>query len=333
MTLPLSPSAPASPCLRLRLPSRADRRRPRTGRARRRGGAAPGRHPAADPQRELRLRGRAGGHRHRPAEQVQRGVRGPSLLRRPAEHRPRRDAGRRARQGRLRRRARQRPALLRLARQPRRLSRLRRPRRHGAGHVAADGRPPHARLGRLGDRQVVPRRAVRRPRRHRPHRLRRGARPRPQGTPEDHLLWRYGRAAHHRLRRLRRDRPRGRRGPRRRHRAHRRADRRRRPPLARPARRRHLHHHPQDAARPPRRDADVPRHACQGRRQGRLPRPPGRPAQPHHRRHRGRPARGRPHPPSGTTRTPSSPTPRRSPRRCWPAASTWSPAVRTTTWC
>ena len=68
--------------------------------------------------------------------------------------------------------------------------------------------------------------------RHRPDRLRRGARPRPGRVAQDHLLRRHGDPAHHRLRAVRRDRARGRRDPRRRHRAHRRPGRGRRAPDA-----------------------------------------------------------------------------------------------------
>ena len=47
--------------------------------------------------------------------------------------------------------------------QPRRLPGLPAARRHGHGDGAADGRAPHPRLAGLGDRQVVPRGAVRGP--------------------------------------------------------------------------------------------------------------------------------------------------------------------------
>ena len=174
MTLPLSTSNP----LRLSRPPRADRRRPRTRRA-----IGAEERLQADTLRLIPSENyvsaavlvatgtcfRTSTPRATPA----------AATTRAAEHRPRRGARRRARQGPLRRRARQRPALLRLARQPRRLPRLRRARRHRAGHVAADGRPPHPRLGRLGDRQVVRSVQYGVTRRHRPHRLRRGARPRP----------------------------------------------------------------------------------------------------------------------------------------------------------
>ena len=82
-------------------------------------------------------------------------------------------------QGAVRRRPRQRPAVLGLAREPRRLPGLPAAGRHRHGHGAADGRPPHPRLAGLGDRQVVPAGAVRRPPRHRPDRPGRGARPGP----------------------------------------------------------------------------------------------------------------------------------------------------------
>ena len=72
--------------------------------------------------------------------------------------------------------ARECPALLRLAGEPRDLPRLPRAGRHGDGDGAADGRPPDPRLGRLGDRQVVPLGAVRRTARDRSRRPRRGPR-------------------------------------------------------------------------------------------------------------------------------------------------------------
>ena len=199
------------------------------------------------------------------------------------------------------------------------------------GMALPHGRPPDPRLAGLGDRQVVPARPVRGPSRHRPRRPGRGPRPGAQGAAQDHLLRRHRDPADHRLPGLRRHRRRGRRAPGRRHRAHRRADRRRRAPLARRARRRDHHHHAQDAPRPARRHDHVQGRARLRRGQGRVPRPAGRPAQPHHGRDRGGAARGRParvprlRPPGGRR------TPRRWPTRCWPAATTWSPAAPTTT--
>ena len=138
------------------------------------------------------------------------------------------------------------------------------PGRHRARHVARRRRAPHARLGRVGHRPLVPRRPLRRAARHGRLDLDEvrelALRERPK------LIWCGGTAI-----------PRtidfagfaaiadevGRRA-RRRRRAHRRPDRRRRAPLARRPRRRRLDHDAQDAARPARRDAPVarrPRHA------------------------------------------------------------------------
>ena len=102
----------------------------------RRRGAAPGRHPAPDPQRELRVAAvleATGSVLH---QQVLRGLPGQALLRGPAGHRPGRDARHRPRQGAVRRRARQRAAVLRLPGQPRRLPGVPAARRHRDGHGA-----------------------------------------------------------------------------------------------------------------------------------------------------------------------------------------------------
>ena len=168
-----------------------------------------------------------------------RGLPGQALLRGPAGHRPARVDRDRAGEGAVRRRPRERAALLGLAGQPRRLPRVRQARRHDHGDVAADGRPPHPRLARVGrpasgsapcstacasetgrvDMDEVRELAL-------------------QGAAEDHLLRRHGDTAHHRLPGLRRDRRGGRRGARRGHRAHRRPDRGRRAPVAGRLRRR-----------------------------------------------------------------------------------------------
>ena len=162
-----------------------------------------------------------------------------ALLRGPAGHRPDRDARHRARQGAVRRRARQRAALLGLARQPRRLPRLPQAGRHDHGHGAAGRRPPHARLERLGHRQVLPARSstacAARPtaststrcatlaRKERPKLIFCGG----TAIPRTIDFAAFAAIAQ-----------RGRRDPRRRHRAHRRPGRRRRAPLAgRPRRR------------------------------------------------------------------------------------------------
>lgn len=213
---------------------RAGGRRSGTRRAGGRRGAAPGRHPPPDPQRELRLRRRAPGVRHRPPEQVLRGLPGQAVLRGPADHRPGRDAHRRTGQGALRHGARQCAALLGLPGQPRRLPGLPQARRHRAGHVAPHGRPPHPRVGCLRHRDLVQRGPVRGAARHRTRRPGRGAGPGPRRAAQADLLRRHGRSPRDRLRGVRRDRPRGGRGPRRGHRPHRGPDRRRRPPSPAP---------------------------------------------------------------------------------------------------
>ena len=258
-------------------------------------------------------RGGPRGQRLGADQQVLRGLCGPALLRGPAVHRPDRDDRGAAGQGPVRRGPRQRPAVLGLAREPGRLPGVPQPGRHRDGDVAADGRAPDSRLAGLRHRQVVPRRAVRRARRHRPDRLRRGARPGPQGAPEDHVLRGHGDSADDRVRRVRGDRGRDRRRARGRHRAHRRADRGRRPPEPGRSRRRDHHYDAQDPARAARRDDHVQGRARVGDRQGRLPRPAGRSARPHHGGdRRGAEGGGR----AGVqqrTRTRSWPTPRLSP--------------------
>ena len=89
--------------------------------------------------------------------------------------------------------------------------------------------------------------------------------------------------------------------------------------------------HAQDAARPARRDDHVHRRVRVAAGQGGVPRPAGRPAQPHHGRRSRSPCRRRRSPSSAATPSRSWPTPRRSRRRCWRAATTWSPAAPTTT--
>jgi hypothetical protein len=132
-------------------------RRPRSRdrRAGRGGDPAPVRQDPDDRLGELRVDGRARGHRHRLHQQVLRGLRRQALLRGPAGRRPARAARHRARQGAVRRRARQRADLLGLAGEPRRLPRIYEPRRHRAVDVAGPRRPPDARLAGLGHRQVV----------------------------------------------------------------------------------------------------------------------------------------------------------------------------------
>ena len=71
------------------------------------------------------------------------------------------------------------------------------------GHVAGRRRAPDARLGRVGDGQVVPVRALRRAARHGDGRPRRGARARAAGAAEADLVRRHGDPADDRLRRLR----------------------------------------------------------------------------------------------------------------------------------
>ena len=89
---------------------------------------------------------------------------------------------RRAGPGAVRRGPRQRAAVLRLPGQPRRLPGVPPAGRHGHGDGAADGRAPHPRLAGLGDRQVVPRGAVRGPGRHRPPRPGPGPGPGPRAN-------------------------------------------------------------------------------------------------------------------------------------------------------
>ena len=153
----------------------------------------------------------------------------------------------------LRRRARKRAAVLGLAGEPRGLPRLAAAGRHGDGHGAADGRPPHPRLERVDHRQVVPRRCSTACGGTRAAST--STRCAARATERPKLIFCGGTAIprHDRLRRLRRDRRRGRRAAGGRHRAHRRPDRRRRAPLAGRSRRRGLDDHTQDAARPARR--------------------------------------------------------------------------------
>ena len=276
---------------------------------------------------------RAGGDRHGPHEQVLRGLRRQALLRGPAGHRPGRDrspsSARRALFGVDHANVQPysgSPANLAVY-----LAFLQ-PGDTVMGMALPDGRPPHARLERLGHRQVVPQRAVRRAQgRPAASTWTRSASSRSPSSPK--LIFCGGTAIPRTI-----DFPAFAEIARevgailvRRHRAHRRAGRRRRPPVAGRPRRRHLDDDAQDAARSARRDAHVQRRARQGDRQGRVPRPAGRAAQPHDRGHRGR-AQG-----SGDRRVPrlrgrrSSPTRRRWPRRCSSAASTSSPAAPTTT--
>ena len=248
-------------------------------------------------------------------QQVLRGLSGPSLLRGPAVHRPDRDAGPAAGRSAVRRGPRQRAALLRLAGQPRRLPGVPPAGRHGHGDGAADGRAPHARLAGLGDRQVVPRGAVRGPGRHRPPRPGPGPGPGPGRTPQDHLLRRHRDPADHRLPGVRGDRGRDRGDPGRRHRAHRRADRGRGAPLAGGIRPGDHDDHAQDPPRPARRHDHVRRRVRVRAGQGGVPGPAGRPAQPHHGRLSRSRCTRRPSRHSGTTRARWWRTPRRSPRR------------------
>ena len=216
----------------------------------------------------------------------------------------------------VRRRARERAAVLRLAGEPRRLPRLRAARRHRHGHGAARRRPPHARLERVGHRQVVPRRCAtacaRRPAAststrsatsrwsERPKLIFCGgtAIPRTIDFPAfaeiaeevgavlvadiAHIAGLIAGGAH---------------------------------PSPVGARRRHHDHHAQDPARPARRDDHVRGRAREADRQGGVPGPAGRPAQPHHRRHRGRAQRGGRSRVQDVRARRSSPTPRR-----WPTA-------------
>ena len=82
------PSTPEEPAMSARRHPALSATDPELAVLRRGGGSAPGRDPAPDPQRELRVRGRPGSLRHGAAEQVQRGLPRPPLLRGPAEHRP-----------------------------------------------------------------------------------------------------------------------------------------------------------------------------------------------------------------------------------------------------
>jgi hypothetical protein len=191
-------------------------------------GAQAVREGPAHPVGELRVGGRARGVGQRADQQVLRGLPWPPLLRGPAVHRSGRDDRQGPRAGAVRRGPRQRAAVFGLAREPRGLPGLRPAGRHGDGHGAADGRPPHPRLVGFRHRQVVPAGPVRGPLRHRPGRHGRGTRPGPQGAAQDHLLRRNGDPADDRLPGLRRHRRRGGLDPGGRHRAHRRPDRPRR---------------------------------------------------------------------------------------------------------
>ena len=145
-------------------------------------GPPAGREDPPDPVGELRLARGAGGLRLGLHQQVQRGLRRQALLRGPAVRRSARVAVPASAPCELfgAEHANVQPysgspanlavylAFLQAGRQ-------------GDGPGPAHGRPPHPRLERLHHRQVLPVRAVRRPQGHRPHRLRRGPRPGPQG--------------------------------------------------------------------------------------------------------------------------------------------------------
>ena len=127
------------------------------------------------------------------------------------------------------------------------------PGRPADGDVAAAWRAPDARRLRQPQRHDLPGRAVRRRPRHRAHRLRRGPRPGPAGTPEAAHRRRQRVRADHRLRGVPQHRRRGRGVPPGGHVALLGARGRRCVPLAGAPRAHHHHDHAQDAARPARR--------------------------------------------------------------------------------
>ena len=158
----------------------------------------------------------------------------------------------------VRRRARQRAALLGLAREPRGLPRVLRAGRHDHGPRPARGRPPDARVERLDHRQVVQvpsHYGVRRDDRRIDLDEVRELALREQ--PQADLVRRHRVPALIDFAAFARDRRRGRRDPRGRHRAHRRASSRAARIRRRSARRRHHDDDPQDPARAARRDDHV----------------------------------------------------------------------------
>ena len=215
--------------------------------------------------------------------------------------------------------------------EPRRVPGLPQAGRHRDGDGAAGGRSPDPRLAGVSHGQVLQVGPVRRPRRHRPHRLRRGRDLARQRAAE--VIFCGGTAFPRTI-----DFPafaeiaaEAGADPGGRHRAYRRPGRRRRAPEPGRHRRRDHHHHAQDAARAARRDDHVQDRARPGDRQGGLPRSAGRPAQSHHGGDR-RGAEG-----GGAARVQRVRAADRRQRqgagrrRCPSAASAWSPAAPTTT--
>ena len=209
------------------------------------------------------------------------------------------------------------------------------PGRHDPRHEPRPRRPPHARRQGQLLRQVLPRRAVRHPPRHRRDRLRPGAALAERAPAEDDRRRLLRLFARHRLGALRARSPTrsaryfvrrhgARRGP---------GGRRACIPNPVPHRRRRDHHHAQDAARPARRPDPGARQ--RGDRQEAqldgVPRHPGRTADARDRRQGGGVARGAAAGVHATTSARCSPT--RAPwRRGSPsAASRSSPAAPTTT--
>ena len=186
------------PAAVLRRPARRDRSGAGRGTQRRTDPPA-GRH-RADRQRERRLRRGAGGARLRADQQIRRGLSGPALLRRLRVCRCRRAARDRPGEAAVLLRLRQRPAAFRRAGEPGGVPRPAAAGRHDPGHEPRRRRPPDPRRGAQSVRQVVPRRAVRRPARRRAAGLRGTGTAGARGEAEADHRRRFRLSALHRLR-------------------------------------------------------------------------------------------------------------------------------------